>query len=63
MSTRRSHGGTRAIFAVGGPRSLQGLRTLLQAAWICTDRLLSVLGRLVSALVGDGTQRSPSIGG
>ena len=41
----------RMIFGIGGPRSMQGLRALLQTAWIHFERLLSALDRLVAALV------------
>jgi hypothetical protein len=53
----------RAIFGVGGPRSLQGLRALLQTAWIHFERLLSALDCLVAALVAPMTPWSQAIGG
>jgi transposase len=45
----------RAIIGIGGPRSLQGLRALLQTAWTHFDRLISALDRLVAALVWSAT--------
>ena len=53
----------RAIIGIGGPRSLQGLRKLLQTAWTHFDRLLSALDRLVAALGAPMTQTSRAIGG
>jgi len=53
----------RAIIGIGGPRSPQGLRKLLQTAWTHFDRLLSVLDRLVAALGAPMTQSSRAIGG
>jgi len=53
----------RAIIGIGGPRSLQGLRAMLQTAWTHFDRLLSALDRLVAALVAPMAQRSRAIGG
>ncbi|NCA17738.1 MAG: hypothetical protein EBS90_11955 [Betaproteobacteria bacterium] len=53
----------RAIIGIGGPRSLQGLRALLQAAWIHFDRLMSALERLVTALAAYEPYRSTAIGG
>ncbi len=41
----------RAIIGIGGPRSLQGLRAMLRAAWIHLKRLLSALDRLAATLV------------
>jgi hypothetical protein len=52
----------RAIIGIGGPRSLQGLRALLQTAWTHFDRLISALDRLVTALAGYGVHRSTAIG-
>jgi hypothetical protein len=53
----------RMIFGIGGPRSLQGLRALLQTAWIHFERLLSALDRLVAALVALMAPSSRPIGG
>jgi len=53
----------RAIIGIGGPRSLQGLRKLLQTAWTHFDRLLSAMDRLVAALGAPMTQTSRAIGG
>jgi hypothetical protein len=53
----------RMIFGIGGPRSMQGLRALLQAAWIHFERLLSALDRLVAALVAPMAPWSRAIGG
>ena len=53
----------RAIIGIGGPRSLQGLRALLQLARTHFDRLISALERLVMALVGYGARRSTAVGG
>jgi hypothetical protein len=53
----------RAIIGIDGPRSLQGLRGLLQTAWTHFDGLLSALDRLVAALVGHMAQGSRAIGG
>jgi hypothetical protein len=53
----------RAIIGIGGPRSLQGLRALLQTAWTHFERLLSALDRLVAALVAPMAQWSRAIGG
>ena len=53
----------RAIIGIGGPRSLQGLRKLLQTDWTHFDRLLSALDRLVAALGAPMTQTSRAIGG
>lgn len=53
----------RAIIGIGGPRSLQGLRAMLQTAWTHFDRLLSALDRLVAALVAPMAQWSRAIGG
>lgn len=52
----------RAIIGIGGPRSLQGLRALLQTAWTHFDRLISALERLVTALAGYGAHRSTATG-
>ena len=52
----------RAIIGIGGPRSLQGLRALLQTAWTHFDRLISELDRLVAALVWSATHGSPAPG-
>ena len=52
----------RAIIGIGGPRSLQGLRALLQTAWIHFEWLLSALDCLVTALVAHMAQRSWAIG-
>ena len=51
----------RAIVGIGGPRSLQGLRALLQAAWTHFDRLISALERLMAALVGYAARPSAII--
>ena len=53
----------RMIFGIGGPRSMQGLRALLQTAWIHFERLLSALDRLVAALVAPMAPWSRAIGG
>ena len=53
----------RAIIGIGGPRSLQDLRALLQTAWTHFGRLISALERLVTALPGHGAHRSTAIGG
>ena len=53
----------RAIIGIGGPRSLQGHRAMLQTAWTHFDRLLSDLDRLVAALVAPISQWSRAIGG
>jgi hypothetical protein len=53
----------RAIIGIGGPRSLQGLRALLQTAWTHFDRLISALERLMTALAGYVPYRSTAIGG
>ena len=53
----------RAIIGIGGPRILQGLRALLQTAWIHFERLLSALDRLVAALVAPMATWSRAIGG
>ena len=41
----------RIIIGIGGLRSLQGLRALLQTAWIHFERILSALDRVVAALI------------
>jgi hypothetical protein len=51
------------IFGIGGPRSLQGLRALLQTAWTHFERLLSALDRLVASLVAPMAPWSRAIGG
>jgi hypothetical protein len=53
----------RAIAGIGVPRSLQGLRVLMQTAWTHFDRLMSALDRLVMALVAYMDKRSRAIGG
>jgi hypothetical protein len=53
----------RAIIGIGGPRSLQGLRALLQTTWTHFDRLISALEQLMVALAGYGPNRSTAIGG
>jgi len=53
----------RAIIGIGGPRSLQGLRKILQIALTHFDRLLSALDRLFAALGAPMTQTSRAIGG
>jgi len=53
----------RMIIGIGVPRSLQGLRALLQTAWIHFERLLSALDRLVAALVAPMAPWSRAIGG
>jgi hypothetical protein len=53
----------RMIFGIGGPRSLQGLRALLQTAWTHFERLLSALDRLVASLVAPMAPWSRAIGG
>jgi transposase len=45
----------RMIFGIGGPRTLQGLRALLQTASTHFDGLISALERLVAALVWSAT--------
>ncbi len=52
-----------AIIGIGGPRSLQGLRTLVQTAWTLFDRLISALDRLIAAVVWSATHGSGSPGG
>jgi hypothetical protein len=53
----------RALIGIGGPRSLQGLRALLQTAWTHFDRLISALERLLAALAEYVAHRSATIGG
>jgi len=53
----------RMIIGLGGPRSLPGLRALLQTAWIHYKRLLSALDRLVATLVVFMAPWSGTIGG
>jgi hypothetical protein len=53
----------RALIGIGAPRSLQGLRALLQLAWTHFDRLISALEQLVMALVGYGACRSTAMRG
>jgi hypothetical protein len=53
----------RAIIGIGGPRRLQGLRTLPQTAWIHVKLRMSALDRLVTPLVAPMEQLSPAIGG
>lgn len=53
----------RALIGIGGPRSLQRLRALLQTAWIYFERLLSALDRLVTAVGGPIARRSRAIDG
>ena len=53
----------RRIIGIGGPRSMPGLRALLQTAWIHFERLLSALDRLVAALVALVAPWSRAIGG
>lgn len=53
----------RAIIGIGGPRTLQGFRALLQLAWNHFDRFISAWERLVAALTGYVAQRSATIGG
>jgi hypothetical protein len=53
----------RAIIGIGGPRSLQGLRALLQTTWTQLDRLISALEQLMVAVAGYGPNRSTAIGG
>ena len=53
----------RMIVGIGGPRSLQGLRALLQTAWTHFEWLLSALDRLVAALVAHMAPWSRAIGG
>ena len=45
----------RAIIGIGGPRTLHGLRALLQTAWTHFDGLISALKHLVAALVWSAT--------
>ena len=52
-----------ATIGIGGPRSLQGLRELLQTAWTHFGRLISALERLVTALAGYWPHRFTAIGG
>lgn len=52
----------RAIIGIGGPRSLQGLRALLQLAWTHFDRLISALERMVTTLAGYGGRHSTAVG-
>ena len=51
------------IFGICGPRSMQGLRALLQTAWTHFERLLSALDRVVAALVAPMAPLSRAIGG
>ena len=53
----------RAIIGIGGPKTLQGLRALLQTAWTHFDRLISALESLLTTLVGYGPNQSRPIGG
>ena len=53
----------RAIIGIGGPRSLQGLRALLQLAWTHFDRLISALELMVTALARYGASHSTAVGG
>jgi hypothetical protein len=53
----------RAIIGIGGPRSLQGLRALLQTARTHFERLLSALDRLVAVLAALIAPWSRAIGG
>ena len=53
----------RRIIGIGGPRSMQGLRALLQTACMNFERLLSALDRLVAALVALVAPWSRAIGG
>jgi transposase len=53
----------RAIIGIGGPRSLQGLRALLQLAWTHFDRLISAWERLVMPLARYGAHSSTATGG
>jgi hypothetical protein len=52
-----------ALVGIGGPRSLQGLRALLQLAWTHFDRLVSALERMVMVLAGYRERHSTAIGG
>ena len=53
----------RMIFGSGGPRSMHGLRALLQTAWIHFKRLMSTLDRLVATRVVLMALWSRTIGG
>ena len=53
----------RAIIGIGGPRSLQGPRALLQAAWMHFEGLMWAPERLIVAMVAPLAQRSRAIGG
>jgi len=53
----------RVLCGIGSPRSLQGLRALLQTTWTHFERLIWALGRLVAALVGYGAHRWQTLGG
>jgi len=51
------------IIGIGGPRSLQGLRSLLQTGQIPSERLLSALDRVVAALVAPMATLWRAVGG
>ena len=53
----------RAIIGIGGPRSLQGLRAILQTGWTHFEWLPSELDRLMVALAAHMAQWSRAIGG
>jgi hypothetical protein len=53
----------RMIFGIDVPRSMQGLRELLQTVWIHFERLLSALDRLLAALVALRAPWSRAISG
>ena len=53
----------RMLCGIGGPRSLQGLRALLQTAWNHLERLVEVFNRLLTAPVRYGPWGSTAIGG
>ena len=48
VAARNVSANMRAIIAIAGPRSLQGLHSLMQSAWTHADRLMSALDRLVA---------------
>ena len=53
----------RMLCGIGGPRSLQGLRALLQTAWNHLERLVEVFNRLLTAPARYGPWGSTAIGG
>lgn len=63
VATRNLSTIMRMFIGIGGSKSQQGLRALLQTAWIYFERLLSALARVVAALVAPMATRSLAIGG